>query len=151
MRKVINFLLVFSSLIIFSQERKIASAFKFEKAPIIDGKFSNDEWSSVKPNSGFSVWVPETRAGIKIDPKYESTVYFGYDDYAIYVGAVNKHPDPKNMPKEFALRDKTEGIQSEAFWVSINTFDDKINFQSFEVTAAGTISDMFTSGQVMTR
>lgn len=50
------------------------------------------------------------------------------------------------MPKEFALRDKTEGIQSEAFWVSINTFDDKINFQSFEVTAAGTISDMFTSG-----
>ena len=146
MRKVINFLLVFSSLIIFSQERKIASAFKFEKAPIIDGKFSNDEWSSVKPNSGFSVWVPETRAGIKIDPKYESTVYFGYDDYAIYVGAVNKHPDPKNMPKEFALRDKTEGIQSEAFWVSINTFDDKINFQSFEVTAAGTISDMFTSG-----
>ena len=146
MRKIINFLLVFSSLIIFSQERKIASAFKFEKAPIIDGKFSNDEWSSVKPNSGFSVWVPETRAGIKIDPKYESTVYFGYDDYAIYVGAVNKHPDPKNMPKEFALRDKTEGIQSEAFWVSINTFDDKINFQSFEVTAAGTISDMFTSG-----
>ena len=33
MRKIINFLLVFSSLIIFSQERKIASAFKFEKAP----------------------------------------------------------------------------------------------------------------------
>ena len=99
MRKIINFLLVFSSLIIFSQERKIASAFKFEKAPIIDGKFSKDEWSSVKPNSGFSVWVPETRAGIKIDPKYESTVYFGYDDYAIYVGAVNKHPDPVKSNK----------------------------------------------------
>ena len=48
----------------YSQERKIASAFKFEKAPIVDGKFSNNEWSSVKPNSGFSVWVPETRAGI---------------------------------------------------------------------------------------
>ena len=30
--------------------------------------------SSVKPNSDFP-WVPETRAGIKIDPKYESTVY----------------------------------------------------------------------------
>ena len=146
MKKIINFLLVFSSLIIFSQERKIANAYKFEKSPNIDGKFSTNEWSLVKPNSGFSVWVPETRAGFKIDPKYESTVYFGYDDYAIYVGAINKHPDPESMPKEFALRDKTEGIQSEAFWVSINTFDDKINFQSFEVTAAGTISDMFTSG-----
>ena len=129
-----------------SQERKIANAFKFEIAPNIDGKFSKNEWNSVQPNEGFSVWFPETRAGFKIDSKYESTVYFGYDNYAIYVGAVLNHPDTSNMPREFALRDKTEGIQSEAFFISINTFDDNINFQSFEVTAAGTISDMFSSG-----
>ena len=140
----IIFLLLFLNL--ESQERKIANAFKFEIAPNIDGKFSKNEWSSVKPNKDFSVWFPETRAGAKIDLKYESTVYFGYDNYAIYVGAVLNHPDTSNMPREFALRDKTEGIQSESFFISINTFDDKINFQSFEVTAAGTISDMFSSG-----
>ena len=75
----IIFLLFFLNL--ESQERKIANAFKFEIAPNIDGKFSKNEWSSVKPNKDFYVWFPETRAGAKIDLKYESTVYFGYDDY----------------------------------------------------------------------
>ena len=50
------------------------------------------------------------------------------------------------MPMEFSQRDKSAGIESEAFWVSFNTFDDNLNYQSFEVTPAGAISDMFSSG-----
>ena len=129
-----------------SQERKITNAYRFSEPPKIDGKITKGEWDQVKGNTGFVVWFPESRAGDKLNEDYKTTTYIGYDDEAIYVGAILVHPDTSNMPMEFSQRDKTAGIESEAFWVSFNTFDDNLNYQSFEVTPAGAIADMYSSG-----
>ena len=144
MKKIFFILLI--PFFLQSQERKITNAYRFSESPKIDGKITKGEWDQVKGNTDFVVWFPESRAGDKLDKDYKTTTYIGYDDEAIYVGAILIHPDTSNMPMEFSQRDKTAGIESEAFWVSFNTFDDNLNYQSFEVTPAGAIADMFSSG-----
>lgn len=144
MKKFFFFLLI--PLFLHSQERKIANAYKFLEPPKIDGIISKGEWDQVKGNTDFVVWFPETRAGDKLNDDYKTTTFVGFDNEAIYIAAILIHPNTSKMPMEFSQRDKSAGIESEAFWVSFNTFDDNLNYQSFEVTPAGAISDMFSSG-----
>ena len=89
---------------------------------------------------------PETRHGEEIPNEYETKAFIGYDNKAIYLGAQLNHPDPQNIPKEFGRRDWGVFSKSEAFWVSLDTFDDKLNSFGFAVSSAGTIADLYTSG-----
>ena len=89
---------------------------------------------------------PETRHGDEIPNEYETKAFIGYDDKAIYLGAQLNHPDPQKIPKEFGRRDWGVFSKSEAFWVSLDTFDDKLNSFGFVVSSAGTIADLYTSG-----
>ena len=128
-----------------SQERKSIEAYKFINPPTIDGILSESEWKNIKAADNFTLIMPDTKAGEKIPKGYESRVYLGYDNNAIYVGAQLNHPDPKNIPSEFSPRDEIFGVKSEAFWISLDTYDDRINHFGFIVTSSGTIGDSFSS------
>ena len=130
-----------------SQERKSIEAYKFINPPTIDGILSESEWKNIKAADNFTLIMPDTKAGEKIPKGYESRVYLGYDNNAIYVGAQLNHPDPKNIPSEFSQRDQIFGVKSEAFWISLDTYDDRINHFGFIVTSSGTIGDSFSSGE----
>ena len=130
-----------------SQERKSIEAYKFDSPPTIDGVLSESEWNNIKAADNFTLIMPDTKAGEKIPKGYESRVYLGYDNNAIYVGAQLNHPDPKNIPSEFSPRDEIFGVKSEAFWISLDTYDDRINHFGFIVTSSGTIGDSFSSGE----
>ena len=91
--------------------------------------------------------MPDTKAGEKIPPEYESKVFLGYDDEAIYVGAQLNHPNPENIPAEFSPRDVIFGVKSESFWISLDTYDDKYNHFGFIVTSSGAIGDSFSAGE----
>ena len=141
----IIFLLFFLNL--ESQDRKSIEAYRFLKAPVIDGILSESEWKNIKAAENFTLIMPETKAGEKIPLDYESKVYIGYDNNAIYVGAQLNHPDPKSIPAEFSPRDDIFGVKSEAFWISLDTYDDRLNHFGFIVTSSGTIGDSFSSGE----
>ena len=130
-----------------SQERKSIDAYRFITPPVIDGILSESEWKNIKAAEDFTLIMPDTKAGEKIPESFESKVYLGYDNDAIYVGAQLNHPDPKNLPSEFSPRDEIFGVKSESFWISLDTYDDRYNSFGFIVTSSGTIGDSYSSGK----
>ena len=130
---------------VFSQERKIIEAYRFQVSPKIDGIISEKEWKKIIPATNFTLFQPENRSGEKIPVGYETYVYFGYDDKAIYVAAQLNHPDPNNIPSEFSERDDMDAI-SEKFLVSIDTYDNTKERFTFFVTSSGGLIDGLNTG-----
>jgi len=81
--------------------------------------------------------------GSKEKKGYENLVYMGYDDNNIYIAGILNNPN--TIPIELSQRDNIWDVNAETFFVSINTYDDNINYQGFQVTSAGTQGDMYTS------
>ena len=128
-----------------TQERKIIEAYRFQVSPKIDGIISEKEWKKIIPATNFTLFQPENRSGEKIPVGYETYVYFGYDDKAIYVAAQLNHPDPNNIPSEFSERDDMDAI-SEKFLVSIDTYDNTKERFTFFVTSSGGLIDGLNTG-----
>ena len=146
-----RYLFVFPFLIfniIQAQESKEYKAYAVKSAPVIDGILSEEIWNNLVPASNFALMWPETRYGNKIPLKYETIAYLGYDQSAIYVGAILKHPNPDKMPKEFSQRDEIWNVNAETFFVTFNTYNDDLNFFGFQITSAGTVGDVYSSGSI---
>ena len=131
---------------VFSQERKIIEAYRFQVPPKIDGVISEKEWEKIIPATNFTLFQPENRSGEEIPVGYETYVYFGYDDKAIYIAAQLNHPDPNNIPSEFSERDDMDAI-SEKFLVSIDTYDNTKERFTFFVTSSGGLIDGLNTGE----
>ena len=134
--------------IIQAQESKRYEAFSVKSVPVIDGILSEEIWNNLVPATNFTLMWPETRHGNKIHEKYETIAYLGYDQSAIYVGAILKHPNPDKMPKEFSQRDEIWNVNAETFFVTFNTYNDDLNFFGFQITSAGTVGDVYSSGSI---
>ena len=119
-----------------------------DKVPIIDGILSEDLWNDLNPATDFTLMWPETRNGIKIPNEFKTTAYVCYDDNAIYVGAILKHPNIDKIPKELSQRDEIWNVNAETFFVTFNTYNDDLNFFGFQVTSAGTVGDVYSSGAI---
>ena len=141
------FFLIFSDLV-QAQERKILQSMFTDKVPIIDGILSEDLWNDLNPATDFTLMWPETRNGIKIPNEFKTTAYVCYDDNAIYVGAILKHPNIDKIPKELSQRDEIWNVNAETFFVTFNTYNDDLNFFGFQVTSAGTVGDVYSSGAI---
>ena len=131
-----------------AQERKSLEAIPVKETPVIDGILSDEVWNDLNPATNFTLMWPETRHGKKIPDEYETTTYVGYNQNAIYVGAILKHPNPDIMPKEFSQRDEIWNVNAETFFVTFNTYNDDLNFFGFQITSAGTVGDVYSSGSI---
>ena len=145
--KFINglFIILFFIMNVYTQERKSIEAHRFLVPPTIDGNISENEWEQVKPATNFTLFQPEIRSGEKIPNGYETYVYFGYDDNAIYVAAQLNHPEPNEIPSEFSERDEMDAI-SEKFLISIDTYDSTKERFTFFVTSSGGLIDGLNTG-----
>jgi len=56
-------------------------------------------------------------------------------------------PNPSLIPVGFSQRDNIWEVNADSFWLSINTNDDNLNDQGFQITSAGTLGDTYTSGE----
>ena len=130
--------------ITFSQERKIIQVERFITAPKIDGVINDIQWKKSIPATKFERWMPNNGSYEKKD--FEHFVYMGYDDDAIYIAG--KFKNPNKVPVEFSQRDNIWQVNAETFFVSINTYDDNINYQGFQITSSGTQGDTFTSVEI---
>ena len=126
------------------QERKIIELKRFKSPPKIDGILDDSNWKILVPATKFERWMPNNGSSEK--EGYENFVYIGYDDNAIYVAGKFNNPNP--IPVEFSQRDDIWEVNAESFFISINSYDDNINEQSFIVTSAGTLGDSYTSGEM---
>ena len=144
MKYILNFLLIFFFCIGFTQQRKTIQLKRFDSPPKIDGIINDQQWENLTPASNFKRWMPNNGSSEKIG--YESFVYVGYDDNSVYVAGIFNNPNP--IPIEFSQRDDVWEVNAETFFISINTYDDNINYQSFQITSAGTLGDRYTSGEM---
>ena len=141
MRKYLFLFLFFSISLNYSQDRKEIEVKRFQTPPVIDGKLNDLHWLNSNPAKNFERWMPNN--GSKEKKGYENLVYMGYDDNNIYIAGILKNPN--TVPIELSQRDNIWDVNAETFFVSINTYDDNINYQGFQVTSAGTQGDMYTS------
>ncbi len=146
MRHVIGFFFIFC--FSYAQEPKSLVAKRVTQAPEIDGILSEEVWQSMPPANHFTLIWPATRFGKPIPKGYETTAYLVYDEKAVYVGAKLQHPNVSLIPKEFSERDNIWDVNAETFFVSINTYNDDLNYFSFQVTSAGTMGDSYSSGPI---
>ena len=70
---------------------------------------------------------------------YETLIYLGYDNSGIYVAGQFNDPNPSQIPVGFSQRDNIWEVNADSFWLSINTNDDNLNDQGFQITSAGTL------------
>ena len=129
----------------YSQNRKEIKITRFNNPPKIDGIINDVQWNGLEPATGFERWMPNN--GQKEREGYESFIYLGYDDNGIYIAGKFNDPNPSLIPLEFSQRDDIWEVNADSFWLSINTNDDNLNDQGFQVTSAGTLGDTYTSGE----
>ena len=144
MKKYILFLTLIACSLNFSQERKEIEAKRFKSPPIIDGILDDLQWNNLSPAKNFERWQPNNGSSEK--KGYENFVYMGYDDDNIYFAGKFNNLNP--IPVEFSQRDNIWEVNAETFFLSINPYDDNINYQGFQVTSAGTLGDTYTSEDI---
>ena len=144
----ITIIFFFFHVTLASQERKSLVASPVKNAPVIDGILSEEIWNDLNPATDFTLIWPETSQGKNLPEEYETTAYVGYNQNAIYVGASLKHPNPDKMPKQFSQRDDIWDVNAETFFVTFNTYNDDLNFFGFQITSAGTVGDVYSSGPI---
>lgn len=112
------------------------------KPPIIDGYLTDSVWLQAGIASGFSQYVPNN-GGVSTET---TEVQFLYDDQAVYIAAMMKDENPKEIYKELSKRDDIDGKKTDYFSVIINPYDDGVNAVEFMVSAAGVQEDKSHNG-----
>ena len=137
---VFSILLISLNLTGFSQVRKNALAKRVTDTPIIDGVLNDNAWVTAETNSDFYMLRPSNVGPAR--SSHPTTVKIVYDDEAVYFAASMLDPDGKNIASEISQRDEFYEKKTDFIGISLNPYNDDINFLSFIVTSAGTIADM---------
>jgi hypothetical protein len=107
------------------------------RAPVIDGRLSEEGWGKAPPVVDFVQREPAEGA-----PGTERTeVRFLYGPDALYVGARMYSRDPRAIQAPVSRRD--QGAQAERLLVSLDPYRDRLTAYTFGVTAAGTRLDAY--------
>ncbi len=137
---IITSLFIFANFNAFSQERKNAVANRVTEAPVIDGILNDNAWVTAETNTDFYMLRPSNVGPAR--NSHPTTVKIIYDDEAVYFAASMLDPDGKNIASEISQRDEFYEKKTDFIGISLNPYNDDINFLSFIVTSAGTIADM---------
>ncbi len=143
-KNILLFFILFITLS-YSQNRKEIEITRFISPPVIDGVLDESQWKNLIPATDFERWMPNNGQSERLG--YETFIYLGYDNSGIYVAGQFNDPNPSLIPVGFSQRDNIWEVNADSFWLSINTNDDNLNDQGFQITSAGTLGDTYTSGE----
>ncbi len=104
--------------------------------PAVDGKIEAQEWGGAAVLSDF------VAVGGQAPPTPPTTVYLGYDDEALYVGAKLFDPQPDQLRAEVGERDG-EVWRDDCLELFIDTVGDRKTYAHMVVNALGTKYDSF--------
>lgn len=142
------FVILFSSCFAFIQaqnlERKEVEIKRISTSPKIDGKLDDDAWQNLIPLRDFVMFQPGN--GQPERPAQKTEVFIGYDNEAVYIGAMMYDSAPDSILTQLTRRDDLNGNTD---WVGffINPFNDGLNDFNFWITAAGVQIDGRTTSE----
>ncbi len=137
MKKIISFLILFSS-IIFAEEVFDLQTYVIKQTsvpPQIDGILTDSVWASANVAKNFKQFLPQS--GEPGSQKTEARVLF--DDHYIYVAA-RMFDDPEKLAKQLLRRDNRG--YSQEFGVSFDSYNDNRTGFSFYLTPKGSKLDL---------
>ncbi len=135
MRFFIAILLLVTAGSASAQVRNV-SAVKISRPIKLDGNLNDAAWDDVPLVNNFITASPDFGK-----PASKNTVVkIAYDDAAVYVGAY-MYDERVNIRKQLSQRDVVERQDVDVFSVGLDTYHDRQNAFSFEVSAAGVQAD----------
>ena len=118
---------------------KSVRAIRVSKAPCIDGNLDEEIWEELPILTNFVQYSPYNGEA----PSEKTEVRIGYDDHAIYIGAICYDRSPEKIKREISIRDQPPpGMNTDLFAILISPYDDGLNSMFFWVTAAGVQRDV---------
>lgn len=125
-------------------KQKQAHLSRLTAVPTIDGVLGDEAWENATVLKDFIQYQPANGPAEK--PGFETKIYIGYDDFALYIGAMMYDPRPDLILTQLTQRDDYSG---NADWVGfyINPFNDGLHDFNFWLTAAGVQVDSRTTAE----
>ncbi len=121
---------------LWAQTVKVATAYRTEHSPKIDGRADDPEWQQAPVINEFRQYRP-----LFDKPGGQQTeVRILYDNYALYVLAVMHDTHPDSILRQLGSRDD-EDLNTDWFGIKLDTYDNQTDGYSFVVTAAGVQRD----------
>ena len=118
-------------------ERRSTAAVRLRTAPRIDGVLDEALWQNLPALSDFIQFEPYNGQAAS-----QATVArIGYDDQAIYLGAICYDSAPDSILTELGKRDSQDGVNADIFALHINPYNEGFHSVLFMVSAAGVQSD----------
>lgn len=132
-------LIILLPLFAFAQNKTFSTHKLTSKAPVIDGKFDEECWKSIKWAGDFTQYQPYEDTL----PSQKTTFAILYDDNNLYVAIKSYDTEPDKINKRLSRRDEDDGDWA---GIVIDSYEDKLTGFSFSVTAAGSkIDAIFTN------
>ncbi len=114
----------------------VVSVALLDKAPEIDGTVGRQEWGQAAVLSEFVTLGGESRVQLP------TTVYVGYTEQALYVGATLFDPNPQQLRREVTQRDG-EVWRDDCLELFVDTAGQRQNYAHLAVNALGTKYDSY--------
>jgi hypothetical protein len=119
--------------------QKSVTAMRISTPPHIDGSLTEELWSELPTLTNFTQYSPYNGK----QPSQKTEVKIGYDDRAIYIGAICYDRSPEKIKKKISIRDQfPPGMNVDVFAVLISPYNDGLNSVFLCVTAAGVQRDV---------
>jgi Domain of unknown function (DUF5916)/Carbohydrate family 9 binding domain-like len=135
MKYLLILLFLLGSKTIFCQT-KITEASKINVGIKVDGKLDETAWANITAVTDFIVAYPDFG---KV-PTKKTAVKIAYDDAALYIAAI-MYDDSKNIRRQLTQRDALERQDCDIFTIGLDTYLDRQNGFTFQVSAAGVQGD----------
>ncbi|MFM9056691.1 MAG: DUF5916 domain-containing protein [Bacteroidota bacterium] len=111
---------------------KTCTAERVRKAPRIDGKLTENEWTQAIPAGGFIQFRPEEGK-----PATQPTeVRILYTDFALYVGAWCYDAEPDSILTQLGKRDESN-LNADYFYIKFDPYQNRQDAYEFGVYASG--------------
>ncbi|MFT6149339.1 MAG: hypothetical protein ACJAUH_002030 [Saprospiraceae bacterium] len=113
-------------------DKKSYEATRIETKPVIDGSLNDEAWLRIGATAKDFVQREPNLGKLS---NYKTEVKIGYDDEAIYIGAVLYDDNRDSILKQLTARDKIGN--TDWFGIVLDTYEDGNNGVGFIVSAAG--------------
>ncbi len=120
--------------------KKQLHATRITTPPKINGKLDESIWKTLPLATGFIQHAPY--AGKPCS--FHTEVRMGYDNTALYIGAMMEDPSPDSILTGLGKRDDWD-VNSDIFAITVDPFNDGLSAFEFWVSASGVQIDKFLS------
>ena len=115
----------------FNLSDQVATAFRVDTPPQLDGLVLEDIWQTAPSATHFT----QSRPFPQSTPTHRTEVWIAYDDQNLYIAAQMHDTAPDSILQQLSVRDQVENSDEFGIWFS--PYNDGINSVGFSTTPRG--------------